>query len=306
MRMSHILAVSNLKKISHSDLSFCFDKTQYPVIPFSNMFELKPFQSYFMAIYGLGLGPFVSFSKPSSKSLKIIHQLPRTLNICVHLVMIYIFIITDFAILPYFMGIYLVIALSLVNFIGIIENVYNSNLIFEILKIVCYIVKDLKTGLQTEYLFNALKANLKRKYLTLFIIFMFGLIIKNSLYSNIGSSRTITFFTVMIYSLKYIYLFHITFYIDFVKTSLISLNARIATLRKDWPLNDTKNAFYLMRRMKLIHFKLWHVSQRVTLIFGWFLVAYMIDVFAAMVFGMYWMFIYAIRIDVDHINILRK
>lgn len=67
-----------------------------------------------------------------------------------------------------------------------------------------------------------------------------------------------------------------------------------------------KDLLYIVRQIKLIHFKLFHVSQCVNRLFGWFLVVYVVETASTSVYDISWAFVLADQTDTQHIYILRK
>lgn len=270
------------------------------------MIKLKIFQYYFTIYYILGLIPFVSFENRKLKFSSIATFFPRLIIVCVHLIMVYTIIVLGNTNVSFISANLLYIIIILTNFIAIIENIKNSSGFCAIFKMMNSTINDLEMGLQIDYPYKIFKMKFHRKYILIIVLVMFGLSVKYVVVSKLSMHHFNDVSMAINYIFKYSHSLQITFYVDFVQYALNSLNGKISTYKCDWPSDETKNILYLMRQIKIIHFKLWFVLRRVQLICGWFLVAFMIEAMTNITFSTYWTFLYMDRKDVDHMNVLRK
>ena len=270
-----------------------------------NLIKLKQLRNHFNIYYVLGLNSFVSLENRRSKCYLFVQFLPRTLVVCVHLILMYTTIAKRNPNASFIHGALMNIAIIFTSFMAIIENVKNSKDFFVMLKMMNYTINDLEMGLQIEYPFKIFKAKVQRNYLLTILLIVVGVLVRQFIVSKIGMDPINNILTAFNFLFKYSYVLQITFYIDFVQYTLIGLNAKLSTFKSVWPSDETKNSLYFMRQIKLIHFKVWHISHRVQLIFGWFLVIFVIEIMALSTFSVYWVFLFT-EDATNRISVLRK
>lgn len=91
---------------------------------------------------------------------------------------------------------------------------------------------------------------------------------------------------------KYIHLSHAIIYIDFIQIALICLSGKIITMKNGREHNldqsECVTNIRLMRQIKLIYLKVWHIANGVNRQFGWFLTAFLIEVVIIVTHSFYW------------------
>lgn len=278
---------------------------------FLNMINLKPFQVSFTIFYIFGLNPLISFADIRKRRSKILSILPRILNILVNAYFIYK--LCEQVKNSTFLQIYArfaLICVICVNAVGIFENLCNLRLTHQILQALSFTINSLEMALEVKYPFNALKKATVRKIVQQLMVVLVGSLIKYSVESINGVGWKKSVYWAISTVIKCVNLCHLTFYVDFMKFALASLNRRLVMLmignKTNWCHKGIKDLQFIVRQIKLIHFKLWHVSQCVNRLFGWFLVTYVIETASTSVYDIFWAFVLADQTDDQHIYILRK
>lgn len=259
------------------------------------MHTLKPFQCFFSILYVLGLNPFISFDNLNRKRSKIIEFFLRFINIVVSSFVIYM---TDktlrhekwfvvFRHLTFTFDVW-------INFIAVFENLSHFNAAYRILQTIATVIELFLATFAANFPYNAMKKTLLWKFLIImsavFLKFIGHrgtnpkIVMKNILWSIFN---TITNF----------HLLHLLFYIEFMKFILIGLSEKILSLtnrtRVHWRHEKTKECLNVIRQIKLIHFKLWRIAHAVNLMFGWFLLSFMMEQATKFIFYAYFIFLTA-------------
>lgn len=271
------------------------------------MLKLKPFQNYFTIFYIFGLNSFVSFDKSSEKRSIIFSYFPRIIYIFIHLIITYEFfkhLLTS----EYMSFKFITIILVCSSYIAVFENIFNANALWVILKTVHLTIINLETSLQIQYPFKTLKKNFRRKAFFMFMIIFVGLFIKIFIEDTIGLNKISSILLTLSFFFKHIHLFHFIFYIDFMRFTCESLSQKIVMLKSDNHsfLNEINDSIYVMHQIKLVYYKLWHISNRINSLFGWFSVAYLIESIFIITHSLYWVFLLATLSPEHHFKILRK
>lgn len=275
------------------------------------MFKLKSFEFFFIILYILGLNPFVSFNNSSVKNVSIAVYLPRLVNIFVNLLVTCGFFYQILMSSELGLSHLLLIIFNMANFIGQFESI-RFNLKFQ--RVLLQTVYSTINYLEMHILILYPLKKFRNKFHLNFVILMihFGsLIIKYFINTTIFRITAITD-VLMIISLvlKDLQLIHIIFYIDFIKFSLQSLNKKILKHKSEqinsFCMND-QESLQLTRQIKLVYFKLWHVSYFIDSQFGWFLVACIVETMMSATYAIYRVFLYTSRSDINNtFVIIRK
>lgn len=286
------------------------------------MFKLIKFQNYFKIFYIFGLNPLVSFhNRHSKQSLFFAYfvYFPRILNVSYNSVVAYFFIeqtITSKSSADFVLIKLLYIDLILSGFVAVFENIFKSHFCRIILQSVHLTIENLELSLKIKFPYVKFKKCLHKIVVLMLLIIIGGLIIKWTIPIPNNAGINNTNYVLWSFSTLFnnIHLFHILFYIYFIKFTLECLNEKLEVLRRKKAFVSTKiinscvneiTSIYLMQQIKLVHLKLWHVSHRVNTIFGWFLVYYFIETTLIATYTIYWMFFY-ISTTTNVITLLRK
>lgn len=273
------------------------------------MFKLTPIQSYFTIFYIFGLSPFISFRNPSAKHSLIVLFLPQIINICINLLIAYHFFDNGDTNEDFFLGHFLLIILIFSSLVAIIEKLCHLKFIPIILQVLCYIVNNLETSLQVEFSYNSIKKDFRCKFISLFVSIIATLIVRLTFESELGFTRTTDILMALSHCFKYLHMLHVTVYIDFIRLTFEIVGKKIEMMRNNkvkQPIQRNFDSLHVMRSIKVIHFKLWHISHWLNAFFGWFLVTFMIEASAFTIYAIYWIFLYGNRPDLTTINMLRK
>lgn len=256
------------------------------------MHRLKPFQSYFSIFYVFGLNPFISFNNPKEKRSKIIELLLRFMNILLSSFVIYMTDLTWrhakwLAIFRHFMFTFDVC----INYIAVFENVINFNATCRILQSISTVTELFAKTFAPNFPYNAMNKTIKWK----FLLIMSTVILKFFGHSGKTAKIVIKNFLWTIFdTVTNIHLLHLLFYIEFMKFILIGLSEKISSLsngtRVYWRHENSSEWLYVIHQIKLIHFKLWRIANAVNLMFGWFLLSFMMEQATKFIFYAYYIF----------------
>lgn len=256
------------------------------------MHSLKPFQSYFSIFYVLGLNPFISFNNPNQKRSKIVEFFLRFINVVVSSFVIYITDMTWrhakwFAIFRY-------LSFSFdvwINFIAVFENLGNVNATYRILETISTVIELFLATFAANFPYNAMNKTLRWKFLTIMSTVFLKFIGHRGTSPKIIMKNILwTIFNTITNS----HLLHLIFYIEFMKFILIGLSEKVLSLtnqtRVHWRHEKTREWLNVIRQIKLIHFKLWRIAHAVNLMFGWFLLSFMMEQAMKFIFYAYFIF----------------
>lgn len=276
----------------------------------AKMFKLKSFQYFFTVLYVLGLNPFVSFENPSLRRGFIATYMPRLLSICVYLIIASGFLIHMLTSSGFLTSRTVLVIFDISNLIGHFENIqFNSKYPRVILQTVYSTINYLEMHFQIQYPLNKLHRKFQLKYLMVLALHLGTVLIKYAIRSPFGTSVILDLFMTTSSLLKDFQVFHIMFYIDFMKFSLQSLSRKIIKFKGEKiecsTLND-QESLHMLRQVKLVHFKLWNVSFYVNLQFGWFFVVYLLETVMSATNSIYWVFLYVVSGGDNFIYISRK
>lgn len=261
--------------------------------------QLKSLQIYFIVFYLFGLNSFVSLSSDQKKLCKLLVFLPRIAAILGNVCIVYIeceHLPRDYdGTVLYIFGRSLLITGPTLNLIAIFESLYNVQSVQQILSEISTVIIILKIHLKMEYSHEMLKKSLNRKLAMPLAVITVGSIIKFYVEINTGKRPTISFLWTVSNVFKYIHLFHMLFYIDFIRFALKSLCEKLANKMNDrqifWFHGQRNELWSEMHSMKSVYFRLWNVSQNVNSLFGWFLVVFMLEMASTVVYNVYWEYV---------------
>lgn len=273
------------------------------------MFELKSFQFFFTVFFLFGLSPFISISRPKRTIELIISYFPRLILLFSVIFMVYHFycqlLIARNIVMCYF-------AMTISVYAAIIECVYLSNSFHVTPQKIAVTIQSLEKLLQIQCPVEKMQRSIRFKFTLQFIIILSGLVLKYFIPSKNGVTWLEDVALTMAFLYRCIHLLHTTIYVDIIQDALICL-CRFVELEahkcKFSDRNSQQNidaCSRVMSQIKLIHFKLWYITQCVNKQFGWFLTTFPIDTMSTVTYSFYWTFIILKLPRYYHINVSRK
>lgn len=260
------------------------------------MVKLQAFQSYFTITFIFGLNPYVLFVDVHKTLPKVLVLLPRLINIIVN-TCIGIELYEPLDIVQYFdvFGHFVLIFVVCVNYVAIFENWWNIHLMRQILNALASIINRWEKSLSIKYPIKVFKQSLNRKIALQITVIAIGSLIKHIIEIGSGRPWVYSFLFGISNLIKCAHLFHLVFYIDFIKLALASLNEKVTSVTIGRHIYSCykrdSELLFMMRQLKFVHFKLWRASQKINSLFGWFLVAFMCETVSTVIFNGYWEFL---------------
>lgn len=275
------------------------------------MGKLKPFQNYFTIFYLFGLNSVIRVDNPCEKRSITVLYLPRIINICISSIIAYRFLEEEFDRFSLAKPKFNLILLFCSNYLAVFENMYQSHFSYAILKFLNHTIDHLSVSFRIEYPFKRFKREYHRKALLMLLIAIGGFVLKYFIHSDIGVTNFNSFLMAVSIIFRNIQMFHVTFYIDFIRYSLASLNEKISNwkCKKMYVKRSTitrTSELFILQQVRAIHMNLWHVSSCVNSLSGWFLVDHLVGMMVTISDAAYWVFLYATRTDGDLIEMMRK
>lgn len=259
------------------------------------MYKLKSFQSFFTIFFISGLSSFISFTDPKKKNSSIVNYLLRTLNISLNSLIFYVLsndifnsnlsLVSNFTSIP----------LLFPNYVAVFENIFVAHQQSIILRIICFTIDNFEQYLEIQFPLDTLRKCFRRKFFLQFIILFIGIFIKLIAPTNVitGLNWFIGWSVSIALIFQSMHVLHITFYIDFITLSFETLSEKIVMLKNQideksfQKESNDEDRLHVMHQIKIIHFKLWHISQRLNSIFGWFLMTFLCDVVYCSTFSLF-------------------
>lgn len=273
------------------------------------MNKLKIFQKYFIIFYLFGLSPFIAVEQNKKPPFIFIH-LPRFLSILLLIFISYHFYFQILLAYNMIMSYYLI---TFSIYMAFFENIYLSHIFRITFRIVDRTVENFERLWKIQCPLEALEKSFRRKFLFQILVILSGPIVKYYVRSHFGVSSTQDIALTLAFLYKSIHLSHATMYIDFIRHFEICLCNRIKLELKKYSSDQTKwhkmgvlEKVRMLHQIKLIHFKLWQLTQCANKQFGYFLTAVPIDTVSAVTFSFYWMFIFLKQLSPCQQNVLRK
>lgn len=258
------------------------------------MNKLKLFQKYFIIFYLFGLSPFIAFEKRNKKPPLILVHLPRILTVLLMIFITYNFYYQVLLAYNIVMSYYFI---TFSIYMAFFENILLSHVFRITFRIVDNTSKDFELLWQINCPMEALEKSLRRKLMFQTLVILSGLFVKYFVRSHFGVSWIQDLALTLAFLYKSVHLLHATMYIDFIRHFEMCLCKRIkldlkkySSDRTKWQIN-VREKIRMLHQIKLIHFKLWQLTQHVNKQFGLFLTAVPIDTVSAVTFSFYWMFI---------------
>lgn len=271
------------------------------------MFKSHPFQSYYTALYVLGLNPFISFTDRHKKRSKIISIFLRSTNILVSLFVLYVTGLSSFNKSFVVFG-HLTFAIDVsINFIAVFENISNLNATYRIVQTLSFVIGMFVTTFKVDFPYKTMKKAIAWKFvlilLTVFLRFM-G-------HYGYSEGRLVQNISWSIYdAITGAHLMHLIFYIEFMKYVLAGLSENVVTLTNQkcvhWRDEKTNDWLRIMHRIKLIYFKLWRIAHTANVLFGWFLLSFMMEQATKFIYYAYYTLIFASETRNSIMFVLRK
>lgn len=258
------------------------------------MDKLKLFQKYFIIFYLFGLSPFIAFEKNKKPPFIFVH-LPRMLSILLLIFISYNFYFQILLAFNMIMSYYLI---TFSIYMAFFENIYRSHIFRRTFRIVDRTVKSFVHLWQIQCPLEALEKSFRRKFIFQILVVLSGPIVKYYVRSLFGVSSVQDIALTLAFLYKCIHLSHATMYIDFIRHFELCLCNRIKFELKRYSSGQIKShkisvseKIRMLHQIKLIHFKLWRLTQHVNKQFGCFLTAVPVDTVSGVTFSFYWMFI---------------
>lgn len=275
------------------------------------MLKLQPFQMYYTILYVCGLNPLILFADVRESQSKVIVYLPRFLTIIVNA-----YLVCNTALgLQYTKSFFFFGHLSFacdvcLNFIVIFENLSNTHALHKVLHAISFTVNSLERNLGVNFPFNAIKMSIVRKLLLKILFLLFELISKLMIDPGTRFILERRIYYDICYMFTNLNLFHLIFYIEFIKYSIATLNEAIVQQIKQenvhWRYEYTKQCLHILRQIKLIHFELWRISHGLNSLFGWFLIVLTTALITGSIFDAYYIFVYGSFASCNQVCFWRK
>lgn len=273
------------------------------------MFDLKPFQIVFNIFFLVGLSPFISLKQPNKKLPLIISYIPRIIILILGSFMLRSFYkelqLTKNIVMSY-------VAMTCPIYAAVIESMYFSSTFRTTPHSFVFTIRSLEKSLHIQYPIVLIQKRFWLKFSLQIFVLIINLLVKCIIPSKFGVTILEDLALILAFFYKCIYLSHIMIYIDVIQNSLVCLNRRVEVetrksklIGRKWQQN-VDSWLSLMSDLKLHHFQLWNVTQRVNKQFGWFLATYPIDSVSTVTYSFYWTFIIFKMPNNFHINITRK
>lgn len=245
------------------------------------MYKLQPLQTYFSAFYMLGFNPFVSFKKTPRKVSLFAQYFPIIVHIALNIwIIYYLYPRKNRGIfLAHFEFTFTMYSSS--NLVPFFEQIFYSNSFPINFQTMSLTVDNLETHLAIKYPFNKIQRNFLKRFVLQLIVNFGGLLIKYYVPTLTKYTWSHYIASATFYFHKYLHLLNILIYIDFIKFALECLSEKIVIVKNEMDYIETrdeiKNHLHIIQQIKLTHYKLWHIVQRVNKQFGWFLIVYLIE-----------------------------
>lgn len=273
------------------------------------MIKLKLFQKYFIIFYLLGLSPFISFDEQNKKPPIIFVHLPRLLTIPSLIFICYNFygqiILATNIIMSYFL-------MTFSIYIAFFECNYLSRTFRITFRIVGITVANFEELWQIQCPLEALEKSFRRKFTLQILMVLSGFLVKYFIRSHFGVTLTQDVALTLAFLYKCSHLFYATMYIDLIRNFQMCLCNRIKLELKNNTTDQTKLQISVqekirrLNQIKLIHFKLWQLTQLVNKQFGYFLTIVPVDTVSAVTYSFYWVFIVLKLQSANRQDVLRK
>lgn len=273
------------------------------------MYKLQSFQNLFSLFFAFGLSPFILFKKPKKNCPSIVRYLPRITIICVGLFVVYSFS-NEIAMARNILMSYSLMTTSF--YVAIVESIYFFNSYRVIWQTMCFTMDNLEVSLQIQCPIKLIRNKFRQRFTLQIILVIGGFFIKHLSCDDLNNrtmSRVQDIALTITVLYKCIHLFHAIIYIDFIKITMTCLCEKIAMVKSE--LNEKSNGIdgrknvRIMRQMKLVHFKLYHIAHRVNKQFGWFLTIFPLDAVVTITHSVYFGFVFIMMTD-DTLLFLRK
>lgn len=182
------------------------------------------------------------------------------------------------------------------NFVGLIENLCNAQTMSQIVRDLSYTVNTIEVSLKIAFPFKRMRKSIQCNFLINFFIIIGIFILK---YANFLTKREISLHVswTILEVVKLVNLFHLIFYVEFMRFALSCLNEKVMKLMSDtnifWHHETNKEWLCVIRHTKTIYLRVFCISQRANTLFGWFLVAFTIGVTADVIYYTYQLFVHA-------------
>lgn len=275
------------------------------------MNNLQPFQFYFTIFYLLGINAYVSFTEINKKCSKVMCILPRILNISIGL-MVFRQIgessEKDWNRLAFLSVVYVMIRKQFSTLVSVGENLFHIRLMRQTVKTLSFTIQVLKCSLNIEFPYKTFKRTIEKKLLLQMVLILVATVTK---YIFLSTLRNLWAWRIeyAIYNvIKCANIFFVTFYVDFMTFTLKSLNGKLINMTSErnifWCQEKHQKWLYIVHQMKLIHFQLWKISRNVNTMFGWFLIALMVELTTTSASQVLWAF--TMVTNTDDVQFLRK
>lgn len=273
------------------------------------MNKLKLFQKYFIIFYLFGLSPFIAFEERTKNPPLIFVHLPRLLSVILMVFISYQFYYQILLAHNVIMSYYLI---TFSIYMAFLENILLSHVFRITFRMVNITVEKFEQLWQIQCPLEALEKCFRRKFVFQILVILSGPFIKYFVRSHFGVSSIQDIALTLAFLYKCIHLLHATMYIDFIRHFEMCLCNRIKVELKKYSSNETKcqigirDKIRMLHQIKLIHFKLWQLTQHVNKQFGYFLTTVPVDTVSAVTFSFYWMFILLKLMSPCRQDVLRK
>lgn len=257
--------------------------------------QLNPFQIYFDVFFLFGLNSFVSFTSDHKRLPKLLSALPRLIAILGNIYIAY----RECDNFPYnrvddIFGRVALMCVVIVNLTAILENLCSAQTMNQILCEISIVIDILKTCLNIEYTHKVVKKALNQKLVSHMAVIVLGASIKYYVETINGKNLIFSSLWAICNTIKYIHLLHLEFYVEFIRYALSSLSEKLANKINDrqiyWYHGQRNELWHDMHYMKAVYLRLCNISQKVSSLFGWFLVVCMLETTTTAVYNVYWEF----------------
>lgn len=286
-------SISNLV----ASIVYCLNHTlrvEFPSI-FKMVPQLKPFQIYFNVFFLIGLNSFVSFTNEQKSLPKLLMAIPRLIAILGNIYIGY----RECDNFPFhkvedIFGRVALVVVVIVNLTAILENLCSTQILQQILCEISSVIDIMKTCLNIENTLKMVKKSLNQMLVSHATLIILSALIKYKVETINGKNLIFSMMWTICNTIKYIHLLHLEFYIEFIRHALSSLSGKLANKMNDrqasWYHGQRNELWQDIHYMKSVYLRLWDISQKVSSLFGWFLVICMLETISTAVYNVYWEF----------------
>lgn len=237
--------------------------------------------------------------------------LPRILNISIGVIVFRTYgesSANEWDRFPFLSIIILMVRKQFSTTVSVWENLCHIRPMRQTLKSLSFIIQALKCSLNIDFPYKTFKRTIQHKIVLQIMFVLVRSLTKLIRLSNLRSLWAWRIEYAIFSVIKSTNICYVIFYVDFMTFTLQSLNNKLTKMMSErnifWCQQEYQKWLHIVHQIKMIHFKLWKIARNVNSMFGWFLVALMIELTTTSASEVFWAFTMANNTDDDHF--LRK